>query len=255
MGPDENWDSRLKANAITIENFVRGVTVMDVDDSKYPFDIPAVAQIDKIIFDNPVTFFVGENGSGKSTIIESVAVAAGFGNEGGSKNSLFSTYDSTSKLHEHIKLTRGARREKDGYFLRAESFYNVASYMEEPNPEGPLRYGGKSMHEQSHGESFMWLVTHRFNGNSLLLLDEPEAALSPQRQLALLVAMHDLVEKGSQFIIATHSPILLAYPGATIYHLDESGIEKVNYDEIEHVQLSRDFLNNPTQYLSRLFTK
>lgn len=234
------------------ESFIRGVSLDEVGSSTYPFNIAAVKEMGRLSFDNPVTILVGENGSGKSTIIESIAVAAGFASEGGTKNTRFSTYDSTSKLHEAIHLKRGSRREHGGYFLRAESFYNVASYMESPNPEGPLRYGGKSMHEQSHGESFLWLVNHQFRPNALYILDEPEAALSPQRQLSLLVAIHDLVTLGSQFIIATHSPILLAYPDASIYELSHAGIAKTDYSQIEHVQLTKDFLNSPDRFLDRL---
>ena len=235
------------------ESFIRGVSLNNVDSTIYPYNIAAERSINEISFNQPVTILVGENGSGKSTIIESIAVAAGFASEGGTKNSRFSTYDSTSNLHESINLIRGSRREHGGYFLRAESFYNVASYMESPNPEGPLRYGGKSMHEQSHGESFLWLVNHQFKPNALYILDEPEAALSPHRQLSLLVAIHNLVNLGSQFIIATHSPILLAYPNASLYELSHEGIASIEYDEIEHVQLTKDFLANPKQFLERLF--
>jgi len=236
-----------------MDNFIRGIQLAPTDNTDYPYNIPAVQQIDKMEFNSPVTFIVGENGTGKSTIVEAIAVAAGFPNEGGTKNMIFSTYNSTSNLNDSLKIIRGPRRERDGYFLRAESFYNVASYMEEPNPEGPLRYGGKKMHDQSHGESFMWLVNHRFFGNGIYILDEPEAALSPQRQLSLLIAINDLVQKGSQFIISTHSPILLSFPEATIYQLSPNGIESVAYDDAENVKLSRDFLNNPETFLKKLF--
>ena len=236
-----------------MDNFIRGIQLNQNDNTDYPYNIPAVKHIEKLDLNTPVTFIIGENGTGKSTIIEAIAVAAGFPNEGGTKNMKFSTYNSTSDLHDYLKLIRGSRREKDGFFLRAESFYNVASYMEEPNPNGPLRYGGKAMHDQSHGESFMWLVNHRFFGNGLYILDEPEAALSPQRQLSLLVAINNLIKSGSQFIISTHSPILLSYPDAMIYQLNTEGIEKVNYEDAENVKLTRDYLNNPDVFLKKLF--
>lgn len=236
-----------------MDNFIQSLKFEQNGNTNYPYNISAVKQIGKLRFNSPVTFLVGENGTGKSTIIEAIAVAAGFPSEGGTKNMKFSTYNSTSDLHDSLKLIRGTRREKDGYFLRAESFYNVASYMEESNPMGPLRYGGKTMHNQSHGESFMWLINHRFFGNGLYLLDEPEAALSPQRQLSLLIAINDLIIDGSQFIISTHSPILLSFPKATIYQLNLDGIEKVNYEDAENVKLSRDYLNNPDVFLKELF--
>ena len=236
-----------------MENFIRGMQLNQSDNTDYPYNIPAVKQIEKLHLNTQVTFVVGENGTGKSTIVEAIAVAAGFPSEGGTKNMLFSTYNSTSNLHDSLKLIRGSRREKDGYFLRAESFYNVASFMEEPNPKGPLRYGGKIMHDQSHGESFMWLINNRFYGNGLYILDEPEAALSPQRQLSLMVAINNLIKKGSQFIISTHSPILLSYPEATIYQLNTDGIEKVDYQDAENVKLTKDYLNNPDVFLKNLF--
>ena len=208
----------------------------------YPFSIPAIRTLDRTEFDSKVTFFVGENGSGKSTLLEAIAVKMGFGEEGGTKNTQFATADTVSVLSEHLRLSKGVRRPKDGYFLRAESFYNVATYMD---GLGYLEsYGGKSLHAQSHGESFLALLTKKFRGDGLYLLDEPEAALSPKRQLAALVAINQLVEKRSQFIIATHSPILLAYPGARILLFDESGINPITYEETEHYQVTRHFLND-----------
>ena len=195
-----------------------------------------------------MTFLVGENGSGKSTIIEALASSTGFNEEGGSKNYLFSTQHTTSEMNQHIRVIRGGRREKDGFFLRAESFYNLASYMDAPHPLGPLRYGGKSFHEQSHGESFLALVQHRFHANGLYILDEPEAALSPRRQLALMAHIHDLVQRGSQFIIATHSPILLAAKDAVIYELSHTGIDKIAYRDTDHYRLTLDFLQNYDVY-------
>ena len=204
----------------------------------------------KISFNTPVTFFIGENGSGKSTLIEAIAVAMGYNAEGGSKNFNFSTRNTTSMLYDELQLSKIAY-ESDGFFLRAESFYNVATNIDD------LRinidnYGGKSLHNQSHGESFLALVQNRFRGNGFYILDEPEAALSPMRQLTLLIEINNLVKNNSQFIIATHSPILLAYPGAQIYNLD-FGIERIGYSETEHYKMTRNFLDNPDIFIKRLF--
>jgi predicted ATPase len=215
----------------------------------YPFAIPAIAALGELELDPRVTFFVGENGSGKSTLVEAFAVACGFNAEGGTKNFAFSTRASESELHRYLRVVRNARRMKGGFFLRAESLFNVASEIDRLGVSG---YGDRSLHEQSHGESFMALVLNRFERDSLFVLDEPEAALSPMRQLALLVAIKRLVDAGSQFVIATHSPILLAYPGAAIYALD-GGLAPIAYDEIEHVRTTRDFLNHPAAFLGRLF--
>lgn len=193
-------------------------------------------------FDPTVTFFVGDNGTGKSTLLESVAVATGLNAEGGSRNFNFRTRETHSPLHEYLQLVRGARRPTDSYFLRAESFYNLASNIDELDVADS--YGGVSLHEQSHGESFWSLITNRFRGNGLYLLDEPEAALSPNRQLAALALIHKLVHKKSQFVIATHSPILMAYPHATIYLFSDKGINKIAYQKTEHYQVTRDFLNH-----------
>ncbi len=200
------------------------------DFGAYPFSIPAIRTLDTLELDPRVTFLVGPNGSGKSTLIEAIAVAAGFNPEGGSQNVDFSTRASHSVLHDHIRLTRGVRRPRSGYFLRAESFFNVASAidrLEEEEGGGLLAaYGGRSLHVRSHGESFLALVTNRFGPDGLYILDEPEAALSVPGNLALLKEMHDLTEQGTQFIVATHSPILMGYPGALIYALDDEGFEQ-----------------------------
>jgi predicted ATPase len=200
----------------------------------YPFSLPAVRHLDVLKLHPSVTYFVGENGSGKSTLLEAIAVSLGFNPEGGTKNFRFGTRTSHSPLHEYIRIAKGVSKPKDGFFLRAESFFNVATEIERLDSEGmgPRvidSYGGKSLHEQSHGESFLALMMNRFGGSGLYVLDEPEAALSPQRQLAALARIHDLVNAGSQFIIATHSPILMAYPDAYIYACSPDGIELVDY--------------------------
>jgi predicted ATPase len=221
---------------------------------EYPFSIPAIRNLRELSLPGPVTFLVGENGTGKSTLLEAVAVAAGFNAEGGSRNFRFSTRPSHSGLHEYLRLVRPPGRPRDGYFLRAESFYNVATAAEDQY--GVLdAYGGRSLHEQSHGESFMALVLHRLSGHGLYLFDEPEAALSPTRQMSLLAAMHDLVGKGSQFIVATHSPILLGYPEAAIYLLTEGTIARVPYTETEHYVITKSFLNNPEGMLRELLSE
>jgi predicted ATPase len=224
----------------------------------YPFSLPAIRNLDVLPLHRAVTLFVGENGSGKSTLLEAIAVAAGFNPEGGTKNFRFGTRISHSPLHEYLRVAKGIRRPNDGFFLRAESFFNVATEIERLDSEegGPRvidSYGGKSLHEQSHGESFMALMLNRFGGSGLYLLDEPEAALSPQRQLSALARIHDLVKAGSQFIIATHSPILLAYPDAYIYSCSSEGIELTEYIETEHYRVMHDFLANPERMLKVLF--
>lgn len=225
---------------------------------RFPFSLPAVRHLDVLELHPQVTFFVGENGSGKSTLLEAIAVAWGFNAEGGTKNFRFGTRASHSDLERYLRLSKGVPRPKDGFFLRAESFFNVATEIERLDAEpafGPPvidSYGGKSLHEQSHGESFMALLMNRFGGKGFYLLDEPEAALSPQRQLAVLSRIHDLVTDDSQFVIATHSPILMAYPNATIYSFSIEGIRKIDYYETEHYQVTHDFLANPKRMLDVL---
>jgi predicted ATPase len=219
----------------------------------YPFSIPAIRELEELELDPKVTFLVGDNGTGKSTLVEAIAVAAGFNAEGGTKNFAFATRSSESELHRHLRLARNPRRPRDGFFLRAESFFNVAT---EVDRVGAVEsYGGVSLHEQSHGESFLALVQNRFGGDGFYVLDEPEAALSPNRQLSLLALMYDLVERRrSQFLVATHSPILMAYPGATIYLLDTSGgMRRVAYEETDHYQITKDFLGNRERYFKHLF--
>ena len=216
----------------------------------YLRDIPAISETDQITFTRPVTFFVGENGSGKSTLLEAIAIAYGFNPEGGTRNYNFSTYDSHSELCSAVRLSRGVRRARYGYFLRAESFYNVAT-KEEEYSRGP---GGRPQHfhEKSHGESFLALVQNSFRAGGLYLLDEPEAALSPQRQLTLLLEIDRCVKEGSQFIIVTHSPILLALPGAEILSFDDGPVHPCSYEDTDSYQVMSMFINNREQILHRL---
>jgi predicted ATPase len=218
---------------------------------RYPFSLPAVRHLDVLKLHPCVTYVVGENGSGKSTLLEAIAVAWGFNAEGGSRNFRFGTRPSHSALHEYLRIAKGVRRPKDGFFLRAESFFNVATEIDNLNVVDS--YGGRSLHEQSHGESFLALMMNRFGGEGLYILDEPEAALSPQRQLTALARIHQLVHADSQFIIATHSPILMAYPEATIYHCSADGIQAVDYYETEHYRVMRNFVANPKRTLDVLF--
>lgn len=218
----------------------------------YPFCLPAVRHLDVLAFHPSVTFLIGENGSGKSTLLESIAVASGLNTEGGSRNFNFTTRDSLSPLHEAVRLVKGISQPKDSFFLRSESFFNVATEIERIDPSLLDQYGGRSLHEQSHGKSFMTLFQNRFRGKGLYILDEPEAALSPTRQMGFLAVMHDLIRRGSQFIIATHSPIIMAYPQSWIYVLQQDGIQRAEYEETEHYKITRYFLNNTRKMLTDL---
>lgn len=220
---------------------------------EYPFHIPAIDKLDRLKFHKNVTFFVGENGSGKSTLLEAIAYQCEFNTAGGGRNNLYELVSSEAKLGDYLRLSWMPKMNQ-GFFLRAESFYNFASHIDEQARED-LRaydaYGGRSLHEQSHGESFLSLFKNRFGRRGIYLLDEPEAALSPARQLAFLSIIHELA-KTSQLIIATHSPILLGYPHADIYNFNESPVRLTSYEETDHYRITRRFLENRSFYLQEL---
>lgn len=251
-------------NALTAEHYVLTVKLRRdkiVSFEQYPFSLPVVRNLENLELHPAVTFLVGENGSGKSTLLEALAIAWGFNPEGGTKNFRFQTRGSHSVLHEYLRLVKGVQRARDGFFLRAESLFNLASEIEhlddEPAPSPPIinSYGGRSLHEQSHGESFFAVMMHRFGGRGFYVLDEPEAALSPTRQLAMIARMHTLVGAHSQFVIATHSPMLIAYPNAWIYQISAQGLQRVRLEDTEHYVVAKRFLNDPDQQLARLLAQ
>ena len=226
----------------------------------FPFSIPAIGGLDVLEFDRPVTFFVGENGAGKSTLLEAIAIGMGLNPEGGSRNFRFATRESHSGLSDVLCLSRSVRRVRDSFFLRAESYFNVATEIEalDREPGGGRiidAYGGKSLHEQSHGESFFALFLNRLRGNGLYFFDEPEAALSPTRQLSFLSRLHELVKDGSQFLIATHSPILMAYPDASILMFENGPPRWIEYRDTEHYGVTRTFLNDTERMLDILLDR
>ena len=245
--------------------FIRSVHIRgELPAGSYLCRLPVIGHLQReggLEFSKRVTFLVGENGIGKSTLIEAIAVSQGFNPEGGTVNFDFSTEDTHSELYRHLTVCRGIRYPKDGFFFRAESFYNFASTVDAlDRVGGPGRkviesYGGVSLHRQSHGESFMSLVENRFGGNGLYILDEPEAALSPARLLELLCHIRRLEKQGSQFIISTHSPMLMAYPGAEVLQLTQEGIRSVSYRETEHFVLMSQFVNSPEHMFKYLFSE
>ncbi len=221
-------------------NRIQNIRPID-ERNEYPYNIPSIANLRELEFSQSVTFIIGDNGAGKSTLIEAIAVNAGFNPEGGTRNFNFNTHDSHSNLFNELKLVRSGYREKDGFFLRAESFYNVATAIE--RYQAQHNYGG-SLHECSHGESFLALVKNRFSGKGLYIFDEPESALSIESQFSLLVMIKQLVDKDSQFIIATHSPILMAFPNAQIYCVTDNGLRQISYEETQQYKLMKYFINN-----------
>lgn len=242
----------------TIGGYIRSISLKRdkvPSSDQYPFCIPVVRQLDTLDLHSRVTFFIGENGMGKSTLLEAVAVAAGFNAEGGSRNFRFTTRDTHSSLSDYIRLVRGFRRPKDGFFLRAETFYNAATYLETEVPGALSFYGDRPLHQRSHGEAFMTLLTERFRGKGLYILDEPEAALSPSRQMALLSLLHMLVKSDSQFLIATHSPIVMAYPESRIYVLSTDGVRETPYDQTEHYLVARDFFARSGAIIQQLLSE
>lgn len=233
--------------AITAKPYLREVSIRpdaDIDPDRYPLSIPAVREMGTLKLHPDVTFFIGENGAGKSTMLEAIAVAMGLPAEGGSRN-VSRQQQEVSPLQQHLRLVKGYKSPRWSYFLRAESAFDVISYMDS------VGTGKPSLHARSHGEAFMDLLLD-FRDDGFYLLDEPEAALSPNRQLAALSAIDQLVKRGSQFIIATHSPILLAYPNAKILLFDQAGISEVAYEDTEHYAITRDFLNHYERRLQQL---
>ena len=242
--------------------FLSNINCQISNGPSFPFNVASFQNSISLSLTSNVTFFVGENGSGKSTLLEAIAEKIGFNLRGGNRNHNlnngvnFQGYE--NPLTQSLNLSWTPRRINNGFFMRAESFFNFANYIDEL-AETDSRiynaYGGKSLHHQSHGESFLALFNNQFE-SGIYILDEPEAALSPARILSFMSIINSLENSGrAQFIIATHSPILLCYPKATIFNFDENGISKLHYKETEHYQLTKNFLENPDVYLRHLFTE
>lgn len=231
--------------------FIRSISINwnEISADSYLRDIAALKSVEELVFDHPVTYFVGENASGKSTLLEAIAVAYGFNPEGGTKNYSFSTHDSHSELYRSITLTKSYRRSRWGYFLRAESFYNVATaeldYAESSSSSGKY-------HQKSHGESFLSVIQDNIRPDGIYIFDEPEAALSPQKQLTLLIDIYKHAARGAQFIIATHSPILLGTPDAAIYSFDDEGVHPCSYEDTASYRVTELFINNRQRFLQQL---
>ncbi len=238
---------------INLDQFIREIKINRneiVNNEIYPFSLPIIKELTSLKLHPGVTFIVGENGSGKSTLLEAIAIAYGFNPEGGTKNFNFSTYNSHSLLYKYIHLIKGIKTPKDGFFLRAESMYNLASNIDELDVIDS--YGGRSLHQQSHGESFLSIMINRFSKNGLYILDEPEAALSPTRQMSMITRIHDLVNENCQFIISTHSPILMSYPNSIIYEIKNGRLKKTKLEDTEHYQITKSFLENKNKFLDIL---
>ena len=219
----------------------------------YSADLPALRGVERLELDPRVTFLVGENGSGKSTLIEAIAIAAKLNAEGGGKLLRFTTRASHSRLHQRLSLERSALPPLNAFFLRAESVFNMATAIEQGGPLGAREdVYDRPLHEQSHGESFLDIAVNRLGPRGFYLLDEPEAALSVRGQLALIRRIHELVQQHSQFVVATHSPILLGYPDATILELGDDGVRRLDYDATQQVELTRAFLDDPQRFLRHL---
>ncbi|MGP4074801.1 AAA family ATPase [Halobacillus sp. K22] len=225
----------------------------------FPFSLSVIRNFKELLFHPNVTYIIGENGMGKSTLLEGIAIKLGFNPEGGTLNFNFSNYDSHSNLEQYLLLSKGIRKARDSFFFRAETFYNLATNIEELDRDssfGPKivdSFGGDSLHEQSHGESFFAAFNNRFRGNGLYILDEPEAALSPLRQISMLSRIHELVNKGSQFIISTHSPIIMAYPNSKIIQLSEEGMKETKLENTDHYMIMKQFFDDKDRLLHHLF--
>ncbi len=225
----------------------------------FPLNLPVVKYFKELVFHPNVTYIIGENGMGKSTLLEAIAIKLGFNPEGGNRNYNFSSYNSHSNLDHYLRLAKGVYKPKDGFFFRAETFYNLATNIEELDKDpssGPKvidSFGGNSLHQQSHGESFFAAFTNRFQGKGLYILDEPEAALSPVRQLSMLTIINRLVHEGSQFVISTHSPIIMAYPNAKIIQLTDEGMTESKLEETNHYAIMKQFFEDKDRLLYHLF--
>jgi predicted ATPase len=227
------------------------------DRAVYPYNLPAIAQIDELDLDAPIVIFVGANGSGKSTLMEAIAVHLGCNPEGGSPNFTFDTAQTLSPLHKASRLARRIPRNAPRFFYRADAYHVFATEMRrlDEGPGGPsikTFYGGQDLHEMSHGQAVIRLLRNRFRGGGIYLMDEPEAALAPEAQLEVIARIAELVRKGARFVLATHSPLLMAMPDALIYELSDEGIARKAYAELNHVRLYKRFLGDPESMVARL---